>query len=245
MTNIKPDQTQMPSAVFFHLPNGGYMRPNETDDGAYLYRWVNDPNLRPYLNRTEIEMFEEEIDWIKGLPKRKQTNMVWMICTPEHERVGTMWLHGISWKDGTATTGAMFGNTAKQNQGFGQMAKMKLLDHVFNVLNLRQIYSNVISVDCLVRSQRRRMITTTRTLDMLYFPNYEPSTSTRHLENRSECLFDRGAGEWEDLCYQPVHIVVRSSWTACGSDCLDWNSSDAYWWYDYPFLEWGRGTRYS
>lgn len=145
MTNSNDDGTRLPPAVFFKLPNGGYMRPIDTNDAPYLYRWVNDPEIRPYLNRSEVEMFEEELDWIKGLPKRKHTNLVWMICDKDSERVGTMGLHGISWKDGTATTGAMFGNTAKQNQGIGQMAKMILLDYVFNVLNLRQIYSSVIS----------------------------------------------------------------------------------------------------
>lgn len=135
----------LPPAIFFTLPNGGYLRPLETEDVPHLYRWVNNPEIRPYLNRTELEMFEEEADWIKGLAKRKHTNLVWMICTNDDERVGTMGLHGISWKDGTATTGAMFGNTAKQNQGIGQMAKMILLDYTFNVLNLRQIYSSVIS----------------------------------------------------------------------------------------------------
>ena len=132
-------------AIFFTLPNGGYMRPLETDDVPHVYRWVNDPDIRPYLNRSELEMFEEEAEWIKTLPDRKHHNMVWMICTKDSERVGTMGLHTISWKDGTATTGAMLGNTAKQNQGIGQMAKMMLLNHVFNILNLRQIYSNVIS----------------------------------------------------------------------------------------------------
>jgi RimJ/RimL family protein N-acetyltransferase len=132
-------------AVFFRLPIVGYMRPIEAEDASYLYLWVNNPDIRPYLNRSEMMMFEEEIDWAKDLPKRKHTNLVWMICSKGGERVGTMGLHGINWKDGTATTGAMFGNTAKQNQGIGQMSKMMLLNHAFNVLNLRQIYSGVIS----------------------------------------------------------------------------------------------------
>ena len=109
-----------------------------------LYRWVNDPELRPYFNRCLVESLSEEIDWINGLPKRKMHNQVWMVEV-DGVSIGTMGLHGIHWQNRTATTGAMFGNEAYLNQGYGEQVKMLLLKHAFDQLNLRQIYSEVIS----------------------------------------------------------------------------------------------------
>jgi RimJ/RimL family protein N-acetyltransferase len=71
--------------------------------------------------------------------------MVLMIETDNGAPVGTMGLHSIDHINGTATTGAMFGNTSQHNKGIGKMAKMVLLDYAFNILRLRQIYSEVIS----------------------------------------------------------------------------------------------------
>lgn len=130
-------------AVFLRFP-GGYCRPVEITDAPYVYIWVNDPDIRPFLNRTDVEMLADEEDWIKSLSKRKHANQVWMICLEDGTRVGTIGLHSINYKDGTATTGAMFGNKELHSQGIGQKAKQVILNHAFNVLNLRQIYSNVL-----------------------------------------------------------------------------------------------------
>lgn len=137
--------TNLPGVAFFRLPNGYIMRPIEVDDASYLYRWVNDPDTRPYHNRALIESITEEVDWTTGLSKRKLTNQVWMIVSSDGTRIGTMGLHNISWKDGTATTGAIFGAEKHRNQGIGTMAKMALLNHAFNVQNLRAILSEAVA----------------------------------------------------------------------------------------------------
>lgn len=59
-------------------------------------------------------------------------------------RVGTIGLHNIDLRNGTVTTGAMFGNKELQGKGIGQKAKMAILAHAFNILNLRQVYSEVL-----------------------------------------------------------------------------------------------------
>lgn len=137
------DKVQMTPAVFLRFP-GGYCRPVEEGDVPYIYVWVNDPDIRPFLNRILLEMFEDEQEWRKGLSKRREHNQVWMVCLDDGTRVGTIGLHGINYKDGTATTGALFGNKEHQSKGIGQKAKMVILNHAFNVLNLRLIYSNVL-----------------------------------------------------------------------------------------------------
>ncbi|HMO78439.1 MAG TPA: GNAT family protein [Candidatus Paceibacterota bacterium] len=121
------------------------------NDVPTIYCWVNDPELRPYLNRSFPVHISEEEDWIKDLPKRKEHHQVWMIVV-DGIPIGTMGLHNINWQNRTATTGAMFGNKAYQNCGIGQQVKMMLLKHAFDRLNLRQIYSEVIGFNARSRA---------------------------------------------------------------------------------------------
>lgn len=137
-------ESKMPEPVFFKLPDGYIMRPLQTDDAPYIQLWVNDPETRPYHNRAVSESLSEEIEWIQGLAKRKHNNLVWMIVSDDGTRIGNMGLHNISWKDGTAVTGAIFGAEKHRNKGIGTLAKMALLNHAFNVLNLRMILSEAV-----------------------------------------------------------------------------------------------------
>lgn len=141
-TNTSRDHDRV---VFLRLPQGYTMRPHSKDDAAVTERWINDPEVRPYLNRTTVQYYEEQQEWLGNLPKRKENHVVLVIVDPEGQAIGSMGLHNINWKDRTATTGAMFGSEQHRNKGVGGWAKMMLLDHAFNVLDLRQIYSEVIS----------------------------------------------------------------------------------------------------
>lgn len=123
---------------------GGAFRPLEEKDADVIYGWVNDPELRPYFDRTQYEFLSEEQDWIKGLKGRKNNNQVWGVIDDDGALLGTMGIHGINWINSTATTGSMFGDKSKHNKGIGYRAKMVLLKHAFDVLGLRQIYSEVI-----------------------------------------------------------------------------------------------------
>ncbi len=140
---MSDEKSKLPPAIHLKFP-GGYCRPVEMNDAPFIYIWVNDPDMRPYFNRHFIEMVEEEEEWIKNLHKRKHLNQVWMICLDDSTRLGTIGMHNIDLRNGTATTGAMFGNKEYQSKGIGQKAKMVILAHAFNMLNLRKIYSEVL-----------------------------------------------------------------------------------------------------
>ncbi len=144
MKKMNEDTPKLPPAAHLRM-SGIYCRPLEMSDAPYFYVWVNDPDLRPFFNRHFVELMEEEEDWIKNLSKRKHQNQVWMVCKEDGTRAGSMGLHNIDLRNGTATTGAMFGNKAIHSNGIGEKAKQLVLNHAFNVLNLRQIYSDVLS----------------------------------------------------------------------------------------------------
>jgi RimJ/RimL family protein N-acetyltransferase len=70
--------------------------------------------------------------------------------------IGVMGLHGISWPDGTATSGACIGNTNYHNKGCGTDAKMLLLEYAFQTLNLRKVCSTVFAFNRRSRSYNEK-----------------------------------------------------------------------------------------
>lgn len=118
------------------------LRSLELSDAPYSNKWMNDPLIRVNLRVfTPMQMAETE-GYISGLAKRKDTDIVFMIMVGD-VRIGTMGLHGIDYRHGTATTGAVIGEKEYQGKGYGVEAKMLLLEYAFNTLNLRKICSDV------------------------------------------------------------------------------------------------------
>ncbi len=123
-----------------------YLRPLLKEDASLLMRWVNDPEVYNFLSMYLPSMEAEEEAWIEMLYKNKDSNVVLMICLTEGDKpIGTMGLHNISFRDGTATTGSMIGEKDYWGKGYGTEAKMVLLNYAFNTLNLRKICSSVYS----------------------------------------------------------------------------------------------------
>lgn len=134
------------TAIKFLIGKRIYLRPLFEEDIHLLMLWTNDPEVRLFLNRGFPTMEAEEKEWIEYLHKNKGCNIVLMICLIEGDKpIGTMGLHGINQKDGTATTGALIGEKEYWGKRFGTESKMILLNHAFNTLNLRKVCSSVLA----------------------------------------------------------------------------------------------------
>jgi len=117
------------------------LRPLSQDDAPRLLRWINDPEVRRFLEVSTPTQDHEEVEWISGLSKRKNEDIVLAIETAEGQHIGNMGLHKINWRNRTASTGAMIGEKEFWGKGLGTEAKMLLLHYAFNTLNLRRITS--------------------------------------------------------------------------------------------------------
>lgn len=120
------------------------LRPLEKTDSQNLATWINDPEVRYLVSNTLPRTPHFEEGWVEGLEKDKE-NVVFGIETKEGELIGVMGIHKIDWVHRTCTTGAIIGKKEFWGKGFGTDAKMHLLEYVFNTLNLRKVYSTVIS----------------------------------------------------------------------------------------------------
>ena len=119
------------------------LRPVLADDVPTILRWINDPEVNQFLGTRMPMMEADEQDWFNNLHTRKPKDFVLAVIA-DSVIIGVMGIHNVDWRSGTATTGAMIGEKAYWNRGYGTEAKMLLLDFAFNTLNLRKIRSSVI-----------------------------------------------------------------------------------------------------
>lgn len=122
------------------------LRPPSKSDLPLLLRWVNDPEIRGFVNQDFPTTESDEEAWLSSNSKKNQSNIVFVIVA-EGKPIGVMGLHRINWRDGTATSGAMIGDKDCQNKGYGKEAKLLLLNYAFNTLNLRKICSQVLATN--------------------------------------------------------------------------------------------------
>ncbi len=118
------------------------LRPFSQTDREELVRGFNDPEVGQFTMRLRPTLDSEEEEWITGLSKRKDD----VVLAMEAEGgilIGSIGLHGISWRDGTATTGTVIIRKDYWGRGYGSDAKMALLAYAFLELNLRKINSRV------------------------------------------------------------------------------------------------------
>ncbi len=111
----------------------------ETDLAAYV-RWFNDPEIRYYTFGWRPLTYQAESDRFDEMEKNKEDIRV-AIETLDGKLIGTMGLHQIDRNSGVATTGAVIGEKEYWSRGYGTDAKMILLNHAFNEMNLRKICS--------------------------------------------------------------------------------------------------------
>lgn len=121
------------------------LRPIFKTDLQHIVRWINDPEVREFLNAFLPQNDQDEEEWLARLGKNKSSDVVLLIETCEGKPIGLMGLHRINWLDRTATTGALIGEKEYWGKGFGTEAKLLLLDYAFNTLNLRRICSDVLA----------------------------------------------------------------------------------------------------
>lgn len=128
--------------VFLTFPGGCLRPPLETDE-ELMQSWngINNPENRIYLSRRYPQALSAQRAWFTKPGTERD-----IVLIVEHggEAVGTMGVHGINLMHGHATTGALFWDQQNWNRGIGTKAKMVLLDHCFNMLNLRIVYSQII-----------------------------------------------------------------------------------------------------
>ncbi len=140
----------MKKRIIFRQSKRLYLRPFLKSDLPYVLRWMNNPEVTQFLARRYPVTESEEIRWIEQAHERAPADQALMIVrkggVPNKDQpIGVMGLHKVDLINRHATTGAAIGEPECWNKGYGQEAKMLLLEYAFEQLNLRQVYSHVMA----------------------------------------------------------------------------------------------------
>lgn len=118
----------------------------EKEDVPQIQRWVNNSEVTRFL-RVYLPMSRHtEEEWFEKISKATD-QVVLGIENKEGNLIGTMGVHGIDYRNGTATTGALIGEPDYFGKGYGTDAKMYLLHWAFTELNLRKVCSQVLATN--------------------------------------------------------------------------------------------------
>lgn len=117
------------------------LRPIKESEVPQITCWINDPEVRKYINNILPFTERQEMEWYKKLGSDEK-NLILGIETKEGKLIGTMGIHGIDPTHRCASTGTLIGEKSLWGNGFGSDAKMSLLYHAFYTMNLNKINSS-------------------------------------------------------------------------------------------------------
>ncbi len=122
-----------------------YLRALEPEDVEVLYRWENNPanwrvsNTTAPFSKHTLERYVASTDDIYAA---RQLRL--MICTTNHQPVGTIDLFDFDPLHRRAGVGVLVAEAARNN-GYAKEALTLLIDHAWEGLQLHQLYCNILS----------------------------------------------------------------------------------------------------
>ncbi len=120
-----------------------YLRSIEEADLPACQRWINDPEIRPFLLTFRPIDAKAEREWWEGHDRSPQpASLHFAIVLDEGDRlIGTTGFVRIDWRNRCASTGSLIGEKDCWGQGYGTEAKNLLLEYAFDTLGLHRVES--------------------------------------------------------------------------------------------------------
>ena len=124
-----------------------YFRSFEEEDAEYIFKWMNDDELKELsvgLNRRMCR--EEALEWVKARMRYQEYNVFWAICSvTENKIIGYMSLNTIHYINRSANFGGLVIGDKKYQDGTAWIeAYIFILDYAFERLNLNRLYGTYI-----------------------------------------------------------------------------------------------------
>ena len=114
---------------------------------ASCVKWLNNQELTQFLISGRFPQYTgDEKEWFDRAAKQDFSKIVLAIHLKDGgEFIGIMGLEKINLIHRNAMTGSFIGEQTNRNKGYGHDAKMILLNHAFNRLNLNKVYAGAIA----------------------------------------------------------------------------------------------------
>lgn len=116
-----------------------YLRSLEVEDAPLFTEWLNDPEVRRFLDRlTPISLHNERL-WIEKQENEPSALGLSIVKKDGDELLGGAGLRNIDAVNRHAQFGIFIGRKEAWSQGFGSEATRLILDHAFATLNLNRV----------------------------------------------------------------------------------------------------------
>jgi UDP-4-amino-4,6-dideoxy-N-acetyl-beta-L-altrosamine N-acetyltransferase len=116
-----------------------HLRAIEREDIPTFVRWLNDPEVRHYLNLYLPLSKAQEEEWFAA-HLRDDSSRVFTIETEDGVAIGNIGLHDLDWKNRSALLGIVIAEKEYWGQGYGSDAITALLRFAFGEMNLHRIW---------------------------------------------------------------------------------------------------------
>lgn len=125
------------------------LRPIELADKERFYTWINDPEVKRFLEARSFFSMVQEEEFIKQATTQTRPPLVHhaidTLVGAKH--IGSINLHAFSMEDRHATLGIMIGEKSYWRNGYGTDAITTLLRYGFEELNLIRIDLQVMALN--------------------------------------------------------------------------------------------------
>ena len=118
------------------------LRAIERSDIPAFVRWLNDPEVRQYLDMYLPMSQAQEENWFEA-QLGDDGRRILGIETLDGVLLGNIGLHAINWKERYAELGIVIGEKEYWNQGYGTDAVLTLLRFAFQQMNLHRVFLRV------------------------------------------------------------------------------------------------------
>ena len=122
------------------------LRAIEREDLPLFVRWLNDPEIRQYLDLYIPLSHPHEEKWYENIlkqPLEEQPLVIDVHTENNWKPVGNTSFMNVSSRDRCAEIGIFIGDKQYQNQGYGTEAMKLMVGHGFRNLNLHRIFLRV------------------------------------------------------------------------------------------------------
>lgn len=118
-----------------------FLRASERSDIERYTRWLNDARVTRFLTMDTPFSSVQEENWYERMTAAQgRDNYHFAICLRDGgEPIGTIGLHGVDHKHGSAVMGIAIGEPGQWGKGYGTDALRALLDFGFGTLRLERI----------------------------------------------------------------------------------------------------------
>jgi RimJ/RimL family protein N-acetyltransferase len=123
----------------FQIGRSLYLRPLESDDGALVQPWLNDPEVTRTLRIHGPLSLHAEQAFIDKVLASEHDLVAVLMRRDTDQAIGLAGLHQIDFKCRHAVFGITIGEKSCWGMGFGTEATFLMLRHAFETLNLNRV----------------------------------------------------------------------------------------------------------